>query len=176
DAHGKTVALRLSPYDIQEDFDVDPEAGSYLAVDDELRQGAAMRMAQVATEAPDVVDRRKIVRFALSTIRGIGNPDDYILPPPQGPQPPPTKLNFTISSKFEDLPLEVQQAILGAAGLPESDELNHEATLKGVQKIAAAANAATDLTSPAVTPEQQAADSTKGVRKPGVPGFKGQTP
>jgi hypothetical protein len=53
--YGKAAAVRLDPIHIQEEYEVEPEAGSYLAVDDDLRRSAAMDLEQVAMAAPDVV-------------------------------------------------------------------------------------------------------------------------
>ena len=93
--YGRTAAVKLDPMEMQEEFQVEPEAGSYLAVDDDLRRQAAMGLEQIAMAAPDVIDHRKVVRFHLSTIRGIGNPDDYIIPENPHPGPPPAKINIS---------------------------------------------------------------------------------
>jgi hypothetical protein len=104
--------------------------------------------------APDVVDHRKVVRFHLSTIRGIGNPDDYIIPPNPNPQPPPAKVNISLTMPFPQLPEDVQNQILPMLGLQPSVELQHESTLNAVEKMSKAADHAKNLLSPAEEPEQ----------------------
>ena len=118
----KVFAVRLDPMDIQMDFEVEPEAGSYLAVDDEFRQNAATNLTQVAMANPDVVDRQKVIRFQLSTIRGIGNPDDYLLPP-KPPEPPPPKVNVNIQVPIDKVPADVVNQLLPMIGLQPSDTL-----------------------------------------------------
>jgi hypothetical protein len=163
--NGKTVGITLDPMEIQEDFQVEPEAGSYLAVDDELRQEAAMNLEQVAVNAPDVIDRRKVIRFHLSTIRGIGNPDDYLLPeaPPDPMAGIKVNLNISVPVKFEDLPAPAKTAVLEKFGADPSvvaasaAEFQHEDTLKGVNKISEAAESAAAMQEPADI-DQKAAD------------------
>lgn len=139
DRNGKTVAIRLDPYEIQEDLMVEPEAGSYMAVDDDLRRSAATELVQAAQQAPDVIDHRKAARFYLSTIRGIGNPDDYIIPPPDGPQPPHAKVTASVSIPLDKMPADVVNQVLPLIGLQPSEELEHRDTVEGVSKIAEAA-------------------------------------
>jgi hypothetical protein len=124
--YGKTAAIRVNPMEVQEDFQVEAEAGSYLAVDDDLRRAAANDLEQVALSAPQVIDIRKVVRFHLGTIRGIGDPDSYIIPENPHPGPPPAKVNISLSMPFDKLPEDVQNQILPMLGLQPSEELKHE--------------------------------------------------
>jgi len=147
--YGKAAAVRLDPMDIQEEYEVEPEAGSYLAVDDDLRRAAAMDLEQVAMAAPDVVDHRKVVRFHLSTIRGIGNPDDYIIPENPNPQPPPFKGNIGVNLPLDKMPSDVVNQILPMFGLQPSAELAHRDTMDAVGRMSEAADHASNLLSPA---------------------------
>jgi hypothetical protein len=166
--YGKTAAVRLDPLEIQEDLQVEPEAGSYLAVDDEIRKADAMDLEQVAAAMPDVVDRRKVARFHLSTIRNIGNPDEYILPENPNPAPPFKGLGGNISIPFDKLPHDVQNQLLQSFGLQPSEELAHRDTLEGLERLDKAATAVTNLTGPAVSEqeENQANRETKAKKPP----------
>jgi len=105
-----------------------------------------------ALSAPDVIDIRKVVRFTLGTIRAIGNPDSYILPPqPSGP--PPAKTNISLSMPFDKLPEDVQNQILPMLGLQPSEELKHESTINAVGKLSQAADHASNLLSAAEHPD-----------------------
>ncbi len=155
--NGKVVSVNLDVLDIQEQLTVEPEAGSYLAVDDQLRQQAAMDLHAVAAASPGIIDQRKVAEFQLSTIRGIGDPKDYILPPTP-PQPTDEfrkNLGVNVTAKFEDLPAPLQNQILQGAGLGNpatASELQARDTTKGVKELSGAADAAANLASPAVPP------------------------
>ena len=155
DRNNRTVAIRLDPFEIQEDLEVEPEAGSYLAVDDELRQNAAFKLQSAAQANPMIYDQRKVANFYLSTIPDIGDPEDYILPEPP-PPPPPVKVNMSIAVKWEDLPADVQNQLLQAGQMQPSQELELQDTLKGITKLSDAADAADNLTSPEATHSFQA--------------------
>lgn len=150
--YGKTSAIRLDPMEIQEDYSVEPEAGSYLSVDDDIRRGAARELVQAAMQAPEVIDQRKVARFYLNTIRGIGNPDDYILPEQPESAAPPMKGNINVSVQFDKLPADVQNQILPLLGMQPSAELEHRDTINGMKQIGEAADAAAKLAEPAVQP------------------------
>jgi hypothetical protein len=160
----KVVAVRLDPMDIQQDFQVEPEAGSYLAVDDELRQQAAQNLTQVAMANPDIIDRQKVIRFQMSTIRGIGNPDDYFLPPTP-PQPPPPKVNVNLQVPMDKMPGDVVNQLLPMIGLQPSQMLDHQDQMNAVQKTAESAQSAGEAADSLMSPgeaeqdqQQQASD------------------
>ena len=81
------------------------------------------------------VDLRKVVRFTLGTIRGIGDPDTYIKPEQPQSSIPPAKINISLSMPFDKLPEDVQNQILPMLGLQPSEELKHEANMKAVGKL-----------------------------------------
>src|ERR1035437_9483942 len=81
DVAGKISAVKLNPSEIQEDFECEPEAGSYMAVDDDLRRQAAVELDQIALSAPDVLDRQKVVVNHMKSIKGIDNPEEFLAAP-----------------------------------------------------------------------------------------------
>jgi hypothetical protein len=137
--------------EIQQDFQVEPEAGSYLAVDDELRQQAAQNLTQVAMANPDIVDRRKVIRFQMSTIRGIGNPDDYFLPE-QPQSPPPPKVNVNLQVPMDKMPGDVVNQLLPMIGLQPSQMLDHQDQMNAVQKTAESAQSAGEAADSLLSP------------------------
>lgn len=154
----KVYAVRLDPMDIQMDFDVEPEAGSYLAVDDEFRVQAAQNLTQTAMGNPDVIDRRKVIRFQLSTIRGIGNPDDYLLPE-QPPSPPLPKVNVNVQVPIDKMPSDVVNQLLQDIGLQPSQMLAQNDQIDQISSMAEAGQkageAADSLLSPGEYDQQQ---------------------
>lgn len=155
DRNGKTVAICLDPYEIQEDYQVEPEAGSYLSVDDDIRSDAFQRVAQIALQAPPgIVDMRKLVRMGFATVRGV-NPDDLMLPEPDTTQPPPVKGNLNISIPLDKMPADVVNQILPLVGLQPSQELAARDQAEGVVKLATAADAADRMTQPSGLPDGQ---------------------
>jgi hypothetical protein len=153
----KVVAVRLDPNDIQQDFAVEPEAGSYLAVDDELRQQAAQNLTQVAMANPDIIDRRKVIRFQMSTIRGIGNPDDYFLPQ-QPPEPPPPKVNVNLQVPMDKMPGDIVNQLLPMIGLQPSQMLDHQDQTNAVQKTAESAQSAGEAADSLLSPGEAEQD------------------
>jgi hypothetical protein len=149
--YGKTSKISIDPYEIQEDIEVEPEAGSTLSQDDELRRLAAQQMAELAARDPLTWNAREVNKFYASTIRGAGDVNRFLNPPPTAPPPPPPpKVTVSFTQKVEDLPPATQQAILGAAlGLPPDPDIETQSKLKGVQQIADAADAADRLDMPA---------------------------
>ena len=148
---GKVYAVRLNVMQIQRDFQVEPEAGSYLAVDDEQRQAAAQNLTQVAMGNPDVIDRQKVIRFQLSTIRGIGNPDDYLLPP-SPPPPPEPKISASIQIPMDKMPGDIVNQLLPMIGLQPSQTLMQRDQVQGVSDIADAGQKAGEAADSLLSP------------------------
>lgn len=159
DHYGKISAIRLDPMEIQADYECEPEAGSYLAVDDDMRQAAAQNLTQVAMGNPDIVDRRKVIRFQMSTIRGIGNPDDYLLPEQQGPTPPQPKINVSIQVPMDKMPADIVNQLLPEIGLQPSQMLEQQDQVSGIEQMGKAGqsigDAVDNLTSPTEYDQQQ---------------------
>lgn len=142
--------IKISPMDIQEEFQVLPEEGSTLADDDEYRTKALQQMFAIAAANPDVFNKRAIGQKLLQTTPGISV--DEGMAPVQPPPPPPIRISFSVTAKMENLAPDVQAAILAEAGLPTHGTevlgaIHH--TTEAVKKIGEAANAASDLESPA---------------------------
>jgi hypothetical protein len=145
DQAGIVSAVKLDPMEIQEDFECEPESGSYMAVDDDLRRQAAVELDQVAMQAPDVLDRRKVIINHLKTIKGIDQPEDF-LAPPKPPGPPPVKVNVSLTGKLEDVPGAVN-SLLQEMGLPPSPDLAEQQQVNSIRRISEAANHADNLLS-----------------------------
>lgn len=147
DRYGKTAAIRLDPLEIQEDLQVEPESMSYLSVNDELRRVAAEELDKIALAAPDIANRRKILRFHVSTVPNIGNPDEYILPETNTIPPPQGKLSINLPlDKIEQIPVDIVNQLLPLLGLQPSEELANRATLDAVSRLNKAGKDATELT------------------------------
>jgi hypothetical protein len=160
DRLGKVVAIRLDPMQIQADFEVEPEAGSYLAVDDEMRQQAAQNLTQVAMANPDIIDRQKVIRFQMSTIRGIGNPDDYFLQQPPPPPPPQPKVGANITIPLDKMPADIVNQLLPLIGLQPSQALAHKDQMDAVTQAGEAADAADTMMSPGQHEQDQMAQQS----------------
>lgn len=150
DQNGVISAVKLNPMEIQEDFEVEPESGSYMAVDDDMRRQAAVELDQVAMQAPDVLDRKAVVINHLKTIKGIDDPQEF-LAQPKPPAPPPAKINISLTGKIEDIPGLVN-GVLQELGLPPSDDLKEQQGLNTLRRTSAAADHASNLLS---TPEAE---------------------
>lgn len=156
DVGGETSGVRLDPMEIQEDLEVEPEAGSYMAVDDQLRQDAVQRVASIAQQAPPgVVDPRKVVTLALGTVRDIGNPEDYLLPEQTGPQVPPFKGNINITVPADKCP-EMANQLLVEMGMPPAQENVEKAAANTMERLSNAGDHAANLLGPAQEPQEPA--------------------
>jgi hypothetical protein len=157
DVSGKISAVKLNPSEIQEDFECEPEAGSYMAVDDDLRRQAAMELDQVAMQSNGLLNMEKVLVNHLKTIKGIDDPEEF-LAPPKPPQPPVPKANFNIglTGKLEDFP-GVLNGVLQEMGMPPSQDAQEQQQLNTIGRLSAGANHATNLLRPAdpepATPE-----------------------
>ena len=137
--YGKTSLISIDPLEIQEDIQVEPEAGSMLSVDDELRRTALMQAYQFAEADPVTWNRPYVASKVAATLKGVDA--QQAINPPQPAMPPLGKINFNVSARFEELPAEVQNQMLVAAGLAPSAELGYRDTLKGVQELSKTAEA-----------------------------------
>lgn len=143
--------ITISKMDIQEDMQVLPEEGSTLADDDEYRTRSLQQGFMLAAANPDVFNKRGIGQKLLQTMPGISI-EEGMAPVPTGSTPPPVRVSFSVTAKWTDLAPDVQAAVLNETGLPThgTEVLGaiHHAT-ESVKKIGEAANAASDLESPA---------------------------
>jgi hypothetical protein len=154
--NGKTVAIRIDVREMQEDYQVEPEAGSYLSVDDELNKQTAMDLQQVATANPGLLNQRMIAQFQLSTIRGLPEPAANYLLPEMPPDPmAAAKLSASLSIKFETLDPKAQEFFLSQLGYQEDpSDVAAKQQLHAVAQMSAASDHASNLLSPADQPDQ----------------------
>ena len=154
DQTGKISTVKLNPGEIQQDLDVEPEAGSYMAVNDDLNRQSAMELDQAAMSAPGILDPKKVMMNHLKTIKHLdGDPESYFLPPPDPSAPPqPQKYNVTasVSIPLDKMEPEVQQYLLTKyLGAPPIEGLEHQAMLDTVGRVSQAADHADNMLSPA---------------------------
>lgn len=173
--YGKATGISIDPMEIQEDIQVEPVAGSMLAVDDDLRRNSAMQFYDVASRDPVNFNVNYAATFLASTIRGV-DPAKAINPPaPPAPQPP--KMSVTIAVKWPELPPEIQAQLLQGAGAQVSpdtqNQLEEEQELQNVVHVSEAADHAANLASPANPPEEEAEPGKikqeskgKGIKQP----------
>jgi hypothetical protein len=156
---------KADPLELQTDFEVFPELGSTLALDDEIRRRDLMALYQEAKQMPMIWDVRKAAQKFARTFVGVQAEDLILDPlPPPPPAPPEPKLSATLSIKFETLPPEIQAQLEQKLGLqPPSDSVINQ-TLDHVKKIGEAAQAAKAAIAP---PDEQA--GANGTPPPGGP-------
>jgi hypothetical protein len=147
DQSGKIASVKLSPTEIQEDFECEPESGSYMAVDDDLRRQAAVELDQVAMQSGGLLDMAKVLTNHLKTIKGIDDPESFFAPP-KPPSPPPPKINVSLTGKLEDMP-EVTAVLLQEMGIVPPPALAQESQLNTLGRVSQAADHASNLLSPA---------------------------
>jgi len=165
DQTGKISSVKLDPNEIQQDFDVEPDAGSYMAVNDDLKRQAAAQLGQIAMQAPGILDPSKVMMNLLKTIPNLdGEPESYLLPPPDPAAPPqPQKYNVTasISIPLDKMEPEVQQYMLTKyLGAPPMPGLEDQSQLNLVGRVSEAANHADNLLSPSAASQPQNGNKT----------------
>lgn len=158
--YGKVTQITIDPQEIQEDIEVEPEAMSILAVNDELIKKDAVEYYQMAASNPSVFDVRYAAERLATTVPGV-DPTKALVPPPDGPPMPETRMNVSLSIKFDDLPAEIQNAMLEKIGMPTSEELQQREQMTAIERVSKAADAAANLEAPANPPEE-----------PNVPGVR----
>lgn len=147
---GKAASVDLSAMEIQGDIQVEPAAMSMLSVDDDLRRNGSQQLLMMAMQDPATFNLNYAAEMYASTIRGV-DPSKAVNPPTP-PPPPAPKVNVSIAVKYDELPSEVQAELLQAGGIQVTPELATEMqlrdTLKGVQQVSDAADAASNIDSP----------------------------
>lgn len=136
------------PLELQVDFEVFPEMGSTLALDDAIKKQQAQELYDRAIVSPDIWDIREIAS-RLATASGAPEPQKLVLPPPPPPSPIDKllqilKLSGSLTVKFETLPTEVQDQIYEAVGLtpPPPEQRDLQQLHDHVQQAADTARAA----------------------------------
>jgi hypothetical protein len=160
---GTAQTITLDWTEIQEDLQVEPEAGSTLSIDDEFHRMAAQQLYQAAAADPETFDKYYAAQKWAEKIRGV-DANKAVRTPQPPPQVPP-KVSVSISVPFEKLPAEVQNQMLQEIGLQPSAELGHRDTLDGVIKIGEAADAAAKLEEPVGVGSGPEAGAKGGTRK-----------
>ncbi len=114
------------PLELQEDFEVFPEMGSTLALDDAIKKNQAQEIYDRAIGAPQIWNVQEAA-MRLAKASGVADPEALMAQPAPPPPPPEPKVSGTVSVKIE-------------ASAEQSAELNqlHE----HVQKAADTARAA----------------------------------
>jgi hypothetical protein len=111
--------MTVTPHDFQIDGEVEAEAGSTLADDDDAKQAKAQMMLQTSMQNPHLNQRTATIEWLIANGKGkdIGK---WLNPPPPPPPPPPPsepmRESFAITAKLELMPQEVQSAVLAKAG------------------------------------------------------------
>lgn len=115
--------MTVSPLDFQIDGQVEAEAGSTLADDDEGKVQQAQNLFAAAVGAPQVFNVQKAAEEYLVS-QGKGRDLSAWMAPPQPPSPTaePLKESLSISIKFETLGPDVQRRILERAELVQPGE------------------------------------------------------
>ena len=167
--YGKASTVNLDFMELQQEIQVEPAAMSMLSVDDEIRRNGVLQLVEMAGRMPNIVDPYYAAHSYAQTIKGIDA--DKAVPPPKPPQPPPPKVSLAVAAKWMEVPAELQAQFIGATGAqvtPETmQELQIDSTLKGIEKMSNASNAADNLMS-----EKGVDDTpmTKGVNNPSPSG------
>lgn len=153
-SQGKPVISIESVPELQgqngEFIEVEPEAGSTLAVDDQFKSNAIMQGYQMAVQNPAVFNVRYWAEQVCTTIKGIDKTQALL--PPSPPPPPMPKIGINISVPLDKMPPDIQQQVFQEAGLQPSADLNAKGAIDGVIHASAGADAAANLTSPAHSP------------------------
>jgi hypothetical protein len=91
------------PLELQVDFEVEPEMGSTLALDDAIKKNQAQEIYDRAIAAPTVWNVQEAA-LRLARASGVSEPDKLMAPPPPPPPPPPPqepKISGTVNVKVE---------------------------------------------------------------------------
>lgn len=146
-AGANAKVIKVDWPDLQEIYEVLPEAGSTLASDDEFRIRGLQQFFLLGEKHPDIVNLRAVAKKMAEATPGI-NAEDIIKPePPPQPPTPQVKTSISISIKWEELAPDVQAALLQKEGLPV--ELTHVQGVGDMIKHASdTADAAANLEAP----------------------------
>lgn len=146
--------IEIDPYEIQDPgIEVEPEVGSTLAVDDELKKNSVMQAYQISEMNPVLWNTRYMAEQVVGTMRGIDK--TQALNPPAPPQAPPPKIGINISIPLDKMPPDIQQQVFTEAGLSASQDLVAKSSMDAVQHASQTADAVVNLNSPA-KPDKQA--------------------
>jgi hypothetical protein len=88
------------PLELQEDFEVYPEMGSTLALDDAIKKNQAQEIYDRAIAAPQVWDVKEAA-LRLARASGVPEPDKLLAQPAPPPPPPEPKVSGSVNVKVE---------------------------------------------------------------------------
>lgn len=141
---GQTARITIDPYELSEDIEVEPEAASTLAVDDEFHRMNAQWLYQASMQDPVTFSRRECALLVVRTMRG-ADPNKVInpvmLPPPEQP-----KVSVGIQIKYAELDPDTQKTLIeGITKQPVGPGFQVQKAVDGVKKLAEAGEAANSL-------------------------------
>lgn len=147
----KTSAITIDPYEIQDpSIDVEPLAGSTLAVDDEMRAGKLQSAYQMAEQDPLTWNKYEVAKSLATTFKGVGDTSKWLNPRPTGPPPPPPpKVSINVSIPLDKMPADVQNEALQMGGFQPSQDATAKGQMDAVIHASKASDAAANLISPA---------------------------
>lgn len=152
--YGHAVEIEIDPFEIQEDIQVEPEAGSTLAIDDEFHRMAAQNLLQMALSAPQVFNVYEAAMAYAMKIKGVDATKVVRPEPPPSPEKPKMSVNYSFPmDKMATIAPNFFNEAIQAVGFTEDPEVMHNATIEGVKKVGEAADAAAKLAEPAVPNE-----------------------
>lgn len=144
---GSPRLVRILPMDWQNELQVQPEQGSTLATNDEYRIKGLQQFLQLGMGHPEIINLRAVFTKLADATPGVNSEDVILPPPPPQPPTPPVKMNISLSVKWDELPADVQTAILQHEGLPT--HMTHvEGVGKLIERTSDAADAASNLEAP----------------------------
>src|SRR6185295_17605109 len=108
---------------------------------DDFHRSGAEKLFILASQNPDVLDKRKCAEKLVQTIPGIRSAE-VLAPPPQPPPPEPPRVNISIAIKWPEIPADVQMALLAQANLP-TEETKIKSVLEAPKHVLESANAVT---------------------------------
>lgn len=148
--YGKAAVITLDPFEIQEDWQVEPKAGSTLSIEDEFHSMKAQTLFQMAQSDPETFNKRNAAKAYVQTMRGV-DVNQVINPEPEEAPDPlsAVKMSLSVSMPLDKMPAEITNQALEKMGFTPSAELAHRDTLEGIVKIGEAADAAGKLAEPA---------------------------
>lgn len=95
------VRIQFSdPMELQEDFEVYPEMGSTLALDDAIKKQQAQELYDRAIQAPQIWNVQEAA-LRLARASGVAEPEKMIAQPPPPPPPAEPKVSGTVNVKVE---------------------------------------------------------------------------
>lgn len=164
---GKTALIHIDPYEIQDpSIQVEPVAGSTLAVDDELRANKIEKIYAMAESDPALWNKFKAAQLVATTLKGVGDTTGLLNDQSQQ-SPPLPKVSLNISlplDKAANVPADILNPLLQQAGLQPSEDVVKLQETQAPGHMLNAANALIDLHSPVKPPVDEAQKMGKAVQ------------